>query len=445
MAPDRRSCATTIREGSIGEGRGCPLGRTLLLPPPCGEGIRETFSAERHAEDHGMFDLSAAQRFMQAEGIDAWLLVDYRGGNPLLWHILGIVRQPTRRAFLVVPRAGPPVLLIHTVDQFFFRDVALDKRIYRGWVEMRAMLRDLLGPAETLALDYSEEGGVPAVSFADAGTVELLRSWGYQIVTSADLFQVSAAAWDEFAIRSHRRACVVVAGIKDAAFDRVRDAIRVNKPLTEFELQQFIVSEFDRLGLETEGQPVVQVNGHSGIVSYEPKPEGSALIGAGDWLLIDFWARYPGERNVYSDIAWGAYAGAMIPPRLQEIFDIVKRARDAVLQVIEKAWQSGEVLEGWQVDDVARGVITAAGYGDNFHHRTGHSMGPGKRLHGLGVNLDNLETHDTRRILPRTGFSIEPAIYLPEFGVRLEINVFLDPVAGPTVTTPVQDEIVRLA
>ena len=391
-----------------------------------------------------MFNLPAAQRFMQEEGVDAWLLVDYRGGNPLLWHILGIVRQPTRRAFLVVPRSGRPVLLIHTVDQFFFHDVDLDKRIYRGWVEMRQMLKDLLGPARRLAMEYSEQGGVPAVAFADAGTVELIRSWGHAIVTSADLFQVSAAAWDDFAIESHKRACVVVAGIKDAAFDRVKTAIKVNKPLTEYALQQFIVSEFERLGLETEGQPVVQVNGHSGIVSYEPKPEGSAPIGAGDWLLIDFWARYPGERNVYSDIAWGAYAGATIPPRLQQIFDIVRRARDGALEVIEKAWQSSVVLKGWQVDDVARGIISAAGYGDNFHHRTGHSMGPGKRLHGLGVNLDNLETHDTRRILPRTGFSIEPAIYLPEFGVRLEINVFLDPVAGPSVTTPIQDEIVRL-
>lgn len=306
------------------------------------------------------------------------------------------------------------------------------------------MLRELLGPAQTLALEYSEEGGVPTVSWTDAGTVELLRSWGYAIATSADLFQVSAAAWDDFAIESHKRACVVVAGIKDAAFDRAKTAIRVNKPLTEYQLQRFIVSEFEHLDLETEGQPVVQVNGHSGIVSYEPKPEGSAPIGAGDWLLIDFWARYPGERNVYSDIAWGAYAGQVIPEKLQAVFDIVKRARDGALQAIETAWKNGETLEGWQVDDVARGIIAAAGYGDHFQHRTGHSMGPGKRLHGLGVNLDNLETHDTRRILPRTGFSIEPAIYLPEFGVRLEINVFLDPVEGPTVTTPIQTEIVRL-
>ncbi len=392
-----------------------------------------------------MFSLQDAQSFMAANGIDAWLLHDYRGSNLLFWQVLGVQRAPTRRAQLIVPATGAPVLLIHTVDQFFFHDIDLEKRIYRGWEEMRALLGDLLGGARRLAIEYSEEGSVPAVSFVDAGTVEWLRGAGYEIVTSADLFQVSGAAWDDFAIDSHKRACVVVAGIKDAAFDRVRTAIADGGSISEYELQQFITGEFERLGLETEGQPVVQANAHSGIVSYEPKPEGSAPIGAGDWLLIDFWARYPGERNVYSDIAWGAFAGPVVPPRLQQVFDIVRSARDAALGAIEAAWREGRMLRGYEVDDVARGIIAAAGFRDNFHHRTGHSMGPGKRLHALGVNLDNLETHDTRRILPRTGFSIEPAIYLPEFGVRLEINVFIDPVAGPSVTTPIQDAIIRLA
>jgi len=391
-----------------------------------------------------MFSLPDAQAFMAVDGIDAWLLHDYRGSNLLFWQVLGVQRAPTRRAMLIVPRDGPPTLLIHTVDQFFFHDIDLPKRIYRGWEEMHAILRERLSGVRRLAIEYSHEGSVPTVSFVDAGTVELLRSWGFEIVSSADLFQVSAAAWDDFAIESHKRACIVVADIKDAAFDRVRTAIRAGGSVTEYELQQFIVAEFERLGLETEGQPVIQANGHSGIVSYEPKPEGSAPIGAGDWLLIDFWARTPGERNVYSDIAWGAFAGTEIPPRLQHVFDVVCHARDGALAAIETAWREGRTLKGFEVDDIARGIIAAAGFRDNFHHRTGHSMGPGKRLHALGVNLDNLETHDTRAILPRTGFSIEPAIYLPEFGVRLEINVFLDPKAGPTVTTPIQDAIVSL-
>jgi Xaa-Pro aminopeptidase len=309
---------------------------------------------------------------------------------------------------------------------------------------MREILRAALADACKLALEYSVEGGVPTVSWVDAGTVELLRSWGHEIVSSADLFQVSAAAWDDFAIDSHKRACVLVASVKDDAFDRVRSAIRAGRTISEYELQQFILAEFARLGLETEGQPIVQVNGNSGTVHYEPTATASASIGPEDWLLIDIWARYPGEKNVYSDIAWGAYAGRAVPQKLQQVFDIVRQARDTALAAIRGAWERGEALEGWQVDDIARGIIAAAGYGDHFHHRTGHSMGPGRRLHALGVNLDNLETHDTRRLLPRTGFSIEPGIYLPEFGVRLEINVFIDPIAGPSVTTPIQDEIVRL-
>ncbi|MDR3516478.1 MAG: M24 family metallopeptidase [Azospirillaceae bacterium] len=391
-----------------------------------------------------MFSLNDAQRFMHDSAIDAWLLCDNRGNNPLLWHVLGVVRTPTRRAFLIVPRTGEPVLLIHTVDQFFFHDIALARRIYRGWVEMQAMLRDLLGDGCRLALEYSEDGAVPSVSWVDAGTVEMLRRWGHSVTSSGDLFQDAAAAWDDFAIDSHKRACSVVAGIKDAAFAWAGSAIADRRTVTEYDLQQFIVESFERLGMETEGQPVVQVNGHSGTIHYEPTASSSAVIGPGDWLLIDFWARFPGERNVYSDIAWGAYAGRTIPARIQHVFDIVRQARDRALDVLRAAWRRGETLTGWQVDDVARDVISAAGYGDAFQHRTGHSMGPGWRLHALGVNIDNLETHDTRRILPRTGFSIEPGIYLPEFGVRLEINVFVDPVAGPSVTTPIQNAIVRL-
>ena len=392
-----------------------------------------------------MFSLAAAQTFMTAEGIDAWLLYDYRGGNPLFWTLIGDSKAPTRRAFLIVPGRGEPVLLIHTIDQMFFIDVALPKRVYRSWEEMRALVAALLGAARRVAVDYSPDGAVPTASFIDGGTLEWLRGGGYDLVPSADLFQASATAWDDDAIASHQSASALVAAIKDGAFDLVRRAIAGGARIDEYDVQRYIVGEFERLGLETEGEPVVQVNGHSGTPHYEPRRGTAAAIGPGDWLLIDFWARHPGERNVYADIAWGAYAGADIPPRLQAVFDIVRRARDGALAAIRQAWAEGRVLEGWQVDDVARGIIKAAGYGDGFHHRTGHSMGPGQRLHALGVNLDNLETHDTRRILPRTGFSIEPGIYLPEFGVRLEINVYLDPERGPCVTTPIQDEIVRLA
>lgn len=391
-----------------------------------------------------MLDREAAHRFMRQMGIDAWLLHDYRGSNPLLWQLLGVERSPTRRAMLIVPQEGAPVLLLHTVDQFFFRDIPFEKQIYRGWEEMRALLRSHLARVRRLAVDTSHEGEVPNASFIDGGTLEWLRGCGFDIVSSADLFQLAVAAWDDDALASHQRATVLLAAIKDAAFDRVRSAVRARRTISEYELQGFILSEFERHGLETEGKPVVQVNAHSGIVSYEPQAEGSAPIGAEDWLLIDAWAREAGPRTVYADIAWGGYGGAVIPARLQAVFDLVARARDAAFEALVAAFARGEPVRGFEIDDIARGMITAAGHGADFHHRTGHSIGPGRRLHALGVNLDNLETHDTRLILPRTGFSIEPAVYLPDFGVRLEINVFIDPTAGPIVTTPVQRAIERL-
>jgi Xaa-Pro aminopeptidase len=391
-----------------------------------------------------MFSLEAAQSFLRQAKIDAWLVYDFRGSNPVFRHLLDHSRAATRRAFLVIRPAGEPILLTHPVDQAAFCSVPYPRRFYSGWVEMRAKLEELLGGVRVLALEYSSEGSLPAAASVDAGTVELLRSWGHEIVSSADLFQVSAAAWDDAALESHRQASLVVGEVKDAAFDHVRDAIRRARTVNEYELQQFILAAFAARGLETTDVPIVQVNGHSGDLYYEPAVESSAPIGRGDWLLIDIWARLPGRQNVFADIAWVAFGGEEAPAHHRAIFEIVREARDRAVGHLQSCWARGEAVQGWQVDEVARGHIAAAGYGENFLHRTGHSLGPGERLHGLGVNIDNLETKDTRLILPRLGFSIEPGIYLPEFGVRLEINVFVDPVSGPTVTTPSQDEIVRL-
>jgi Xaa-Pro aminopeptidase len=391
-----------------------------------------------------MFSLEAAQSFLRQAKIDAWLVYDFRGSNPVFRHLLDQSRAATRRAFLVIRPEGEPILLTHPVDQAAFRTVSCPRRFYRGWLEMRARLKELLGEVRVLALEYSSEGSLPAAASVDAGTVELLRSWGYEIVSSADLFQVSAAAWDDAALESHRRASTLVAEVKDAAFDHVRGAIRQGRTVSEYELQQFILVGFAARGLETTDVPIVQANGHSGDLYYEPAAESSAQIGRGDWLLIDIWARLPGRQNVFADIAWVAFGGEEAPAHHRAIFEIVREARDRAVGHLQACWARGAALHGWQVDEVARGHIAAAGYGENFLHRAGHSLGPGERLHGLGVNIDNLETKDTRLILPRLGFSIEPGIYLPAFGVRLEINVYVDPVIGPTVTTPSQDEIVLL-
>lgn len=391
-----------------------------------------------------MFSLEAAQGFLREAKIDAWLVYDFRGSNPVFRHLLDQGRPATRRAFLIIRSEGEPVLLTHPVDQAAFRGLVFPRVFYRGWVEMRAKLRELLGEAKTLALEYSGEGSLPVAAIVDAGTVELLRSWGHEIVSSADLFQVSAAAWDDAALDSHKRASRLVAEVKDEAFDHVRHAVRRGASIGEHELQQFILAGFAARGLETTDVPIVQANGHSGDLYYEPTAQASAPIARGDWLLIDIWARLPGRRNVFADIAWVAFCGEAAPARHRRVFEIVRGARDKAVAYLQGCWTKGQPVQGWQVDAVARSHIAAAGHGADFLHRTGHSLGPGEHLHALGVNIDDLETRDTRLILPRLGFSIEPGVYLPEFGVRLEINVYVDPVAGPIVTTPVQDDIVLL-
>jgi len=389
-----------------------------------------------------MFSLEAAQSFLRQAKIDAWLVYDFRGSNPAFRHLLDQSRAATRRAFLVIRPAGEPILLTHPVDQAAFRSVPYPRRFYRGWVEMRATLKELLGEVRVLALEYSREGSLPAAASVDAGTVELLRSWGHEIVSSADLFQVSAAAWDDAALDSHRRASALVAEVKDAAFDHVRGAIRRGGTVGEYELQQFILAGFAARGLETTDVPIVQANGHSGDLYYEPAAESSAPIGRGDWLLIDIWARLPGRQNVFADIAWVAFGGEEAPARHRAIFEIVREARDKAVSHLQACWRRGEVAQGWQIDEVARGHIAAAGYGENFLHRTGHSIG--YEVHGNGVNIDNLETRDQRAIIPGVCFSIEPGVYLPDFGIRSEIDMFVSDLRAE-VTGDIQRELLLLA
>src|SRR3712207_3217561 len=293
-------------------------------------------------------------------------------------------------------------------------------------------------------MEYSPGGANPAASWVDAGTIDLIRGLGLEIVSSADIFQATAAAWSDAALASHLDACRLVSEVRDVAFSYIRQSIGFGRSITEFDVQELIVSEFGRRNLETENRPIVAVNSHSGNPHYEPTSEHNALIRTGDWILVDLWARHPGHANVFADMTWVAYAGAEVPPRHRQIFDVVKSARDTVIRHLASAWERGERVQGWQLDRLARDRIAGEGFGDYFVHRTGHSIGPGGKLHALGANLDDYDTHDTRAILPRAGFSIEPGVYLPEFGVRLEVNAYMDPQRGPRIPTPTQDDVVLL-
>jgi len=335
-------------------------------------------------------------------------------------------------------------LLVHRIDFTQFPDSPIDADVYLTWEDLHEWLIIHVETSDRIAMEYSPENALPAVSFADAGIVELVKKCGArEVVSSADLIQICVARWDDAAQQNHAKASADVTRIKDAAFDLIRTSLSRGKTITEYDVQQFILSEFAKAGLETPDPPIVGVNAHSGDPHFEVSSGSPSPIRKGDWVLIDLWARVPGDANIFADITW---VGCCAEPtgRPREVFDVVKRARDACVQCAVQAWNSREDIQGWQLDDAAREVIVNAGFEKFIRHRTGHSLSPGPKVHGMGVNIDNLETHDTRRVLPGIGYTVEPGIYLPEFGVRLEINVFVDPSRGPVITSCVQDEIVEI-
>ncbi len=392
-----------------------------------------------------MFQQNLAQSEMQSHSIEAWLLYDFRGSNPVMWQVLGNRKSTTRRSFLVIPKEGDAYIIAHTVDKEQFADFDFPIKFYTTWSELHQHLEEVVQTYNRIAMEYSPKAAIPTLSWVDVGTFELLESFGAEIVSSADLYQVALASWSSKAFDSHIKVNEDVANIKDLAFDYIRRKAISKTGLTEYDVQNLILDEFKKRKLETEDNPIVAVNENSGDPHYEPSSELHSPIKLGDWVLIDLWARHPGDQNVFGDITWVAYVGKDVPPKYQQVFDIVRAARDAVVKRLTQAWQKGDNLKGWELDVIAREHISKAGYGKDFVHRTGHSIGPGSTLHALGVNIDNFETKDIRTILPKVGFSVEPGIYLKEFGVRLEINVYIDPSRGPIVTTPIQNEIITLA
>ena len=390
--------------------------------------------------------LRSARAFMADTGLDAWVVCDFRGNNPVLAPILGNCVHTTRRVILVVPASGQTTLFVHAIEAGQFAHEGDALRSYRTHEDLVEALRSVLSGLNRVAIEYSPGGILPAVSWVDAGTVELLRALGPEsIESSADLLQATLAVWDDAALAAHHEASTAVVAAKDAAFEAIRTAIAGDATLTEYDVQSLIAERLATGGFETDHDAIVGVNAHSGDPHYAPVAGQSAAIRPGDWVLIDLWARRPGDDNVYADITWVAAAAPVVEPRQQLVFDIVRRARDLIVERLHDAWRLGEPVQGWQLDRLARDHIAAAGYGDRFLHRTGHSLSPGPAVHGLGANLDDVESRDTRVLLPGTGFTIEPGIYFDDFGVRLEIDVHVDPDSGPTVTTPLQEEIVLLA
>ncbi len=372
--------------------------------------------------------------------IDGWLLYDYRASNPIFWQLVGEgVGMITRPCFLYIPSSGQPVILSHHVDAGKFHGMDNPPVVYRSRSSMVDELSKLLPPAGVVAMEYSPLSSLPRASKVDAGTVELVRSFGAQVTSSADLVQYTTQRWTEAQLASHKRAAKQLSDIVLNAFEYV--GLHLAESPTEFQVAEFIRRKFRNEGLVTADGPIVATNSHASDPHYEPLEGRSSPIRENDWLLIDLWAKEAAEGSMYADITWVAYVGDVVDDAHQRVFDIVTGARDAALEYLGAEVGKGRFPQGFQADEVARQYIDDRGYGDFFTHRLGHSIS--QEVHGDAVNLDSFETEDTRLIIPGICFSIEPGIYLPEFGVRSEIDVYMSE-EGPAPTTAVQREVVLI-
>jgi Xaa-Pro dipeptidase len=372
-----------------------------------------------------MFDLAAVQRALQEQAIDAWLLYDFRGLNVLARRVLGFGEVfLSRRWFYLIPAQGQPKKLVHRIEPAALEDYSGSTEIYLRWQELEAGVGRLVGGHKTVAMEYVPRNANPYPSRVDAGTIELVRSFGANVVSSGDLVQTFEATWDDEQWALHLEAAKHTRSAYDVAFGLIQSRVRSKQEVRESHVIQAILDHFEANGVAADHAPICGVNAHSGDPHYSTTPATDSVIRAGDFVLVDLWAKCKKPRAVYSDLTRVAYVGAEVPAKFREVFTIVAKARDAAIERVKKAFAAGEPLFGWQVDEAARKVIDAAGHGANFVHRLGHSIG--QEVHGNGANMDGLETREDRKVLRRTCFSVEPGIYLPEFGVRSEVDVFVD-------------------
>jgi Xaa-Pro aminopeptidase len=391
-------------------------------------------------------DVSAVQAALRADKVDAWLLYDFRGSNSIAADLTGVNRQgghlATRRWFYLIPAQGEPRGLVHAIERNSLAHLPGTTSRYAGRDQLEAGLGALLQGCHRIAMEYSPNAAIPYVSRVDAGTVELVRQLGAEVVSSGDLIQRFDAVWDSEGAASHRDASERLYRVKDRAFDAVARRTRDGVATSEYDIQQLMVSWFRDEGLVSDSDPNVSAAENAGNPHYLPTASATRAIRADDLVLLDLWAKLDRPGAVYADITWVGFNGRRTPERYARAFAAVAAARDAAIGLVQRAAAAGQELRGWQVDRAASSVLRTAGYGDHILHRTGHSLG--ESVHGNGVNMDDYETHDDRRLLVGTGFTIEPGVYFDDFGVRSEINMIVGP-RDAVVTGPVQAEILALA
>jgi Xaa-Pro dipeptidase len=391
-------------------------------------------------------DLEQVQRALRNENLDGWLFYDFRKSNPIAYQVLSLPIDSffSRRWFYFVPVHGAPVALVSAVEAHVLHSLPGERLVFRTWQEMQSHLRTILRPGTRIAMEYSPMNAIPYMARVDGGTLELVRSFGVEIVSSANIAQRFIAQLSEAQMESHREAGRRLIAVKDALFVALGDELRAGVTLDEYNVVQRFTAIIQHAGLVLADPPHVAVNANASNPHYEPTSDNHSPIQRGDLILFDFWAHLPEADAIFADYTWMAYAGSRdeIPAHQREVFEIVRRARDTGIAYVHEQLAEGLRVEGRQVDDVTRAVIADAGCGDYFVHRTGHSIGT--VVHGNGANLDNYETQDDRVLLSSTCCSMEPGIYLPEFGIRSEVNLLIHERGVEVTGIPAQEEIVPL-
>jgi len=385
-------------------------------------------------------NLAAIQAALRERNIDAWLFYDHHHRDPIAYRVLGLPQKlmVTRRWFYLIPAEGEPQKLVHKIEAGHLDSLPGSKRQYAGWEELFEEIKNMLAGHRDIAMQYSPNNAVFYISLVDGGTLELIRGLGKNVVSSGDLVALFEATLSKEQILSHFAARDSVDKITAEAFREIGRRVR-NGGTNEHQIQQWFLEAFRREGLVADNPPIVAANKNSGNPHYEPQPETSAAIREGDPVLLDVWAKKDKPDAVYYDITWMGFVGKAPSDRLRQVFEVVSGARDAGVKTVQDAVAAKKVIAGWEVDRAVRGHIEKAGFGEYFIHRTGHSIGAD--IHANGANMDDLEVHDERQILPNSCFSIEPGVYLPEFGVRSEVNVLVRQHAAE-VTGKIQREIV---
>ena len=389
-------------------------------------------------------DITTIQAALREDRFDGWLLYDFHGSNPIARAVLAMdttAKLTTRRWYYLIPADGAPRALVHAIERESLAHLPGTRRLYAGRAQLEAGLAALVGGCRRLAMEFSPDCAIPYVSRVDAGTVDAIRHHGVDVISSGDLVQRFEAVWDDEALATHHKASERLYRIKDRAFELIRNRVAGPVPLNELDVQQAMGSWFQEEGLVSDSLPVVAAQENSGKPHYLPTETSSRTIGSEEIVLLDLWGKLKITGAIFADITWVGYTGSAVPTEYASVFSVAREARDTAIDLVKNAARTGRDLRGWEVDRAARSVIDAAGFGEYFVHRTGHSLG--EAVHGNGVHMDDFETRDDRRLLPGTGFTIEPGIYFDRFGVRTEVNMYVG-LREATVTGPVQGDIVSL-